>query len=179
MMDDLRAFASTLDVAICYVLHQNPSDSLKMRGHIGTIAGNKSETVLQTVSSVDNESIKIVETLATRNKKPLPFSFEILESGLPEIMSELYQEPKTGRPKAKVLNDIERYGLLNTVYASVSKSEGLQSSILIERIRACYIDSHGETSIGAIEKFVKYAKEMNWLVSDGHKKPFFLYPFKD
>lgn len=176
MVSDLRKWATEKDVHIVNVLHQNPSQSDKMRGHLGTILTNKSETVIQISSSKENESVKLVETLATRNKKPENWSFEII-NGVPEIMDECYAEVHAGRPKLRVLNDIERYSLLNLVYSTVQKAEGLQSSVLIERIRICYIDMYGEVSISVVEKFVKYCKEMNWLVSDGHKKPFFLYPF--
>jgi len=178
MFDDLRALATKLDVAIGYVLHQNPSDNIKMRGHLGTIGNNKSESVLQTSSTAEDESIKLITFSKSRNKKAPEWSFRILEDGIPEIMQECYEEPKLGRKKAKELNDIERYSLLNIVYSTIKADEGLQSNILVERIRCAYIDTHGETSVRKIEDFVKYCKEMHWLVSDGHKKPFFLYPFK-
>jgi hypothetical protein len=177
MVSDLRKWSVEKDLHIVNVIHQNPSENQKMRGHLGTILTNKSETVIQISSSKENESVKLVETLATRNKKPNNWSFEII-NGIPEIMQECYEEPKIGRKKAKELNDIERYSLLNLVFSTVQPSEGLQSNILVERIRCAYIDTYGETSVRKIEDFVKYCKEMCWLVSDGHKKPFFLYPFK-
>jgi len=178
MFDDLRALATKLDVAIGYVLHQNPSDNIKMRGHLGTIGNNKSESVLQTSSTTEDESIKLISFSKARNKKAPEWSFRILEDGIPEIMQECYQEPKIGRPKVKALNDVERYSLLNLVFSAVTPSEGLQSNVLTERIRCAYSDTHGEVSKSIIEAYVKYCKEMHWLVSDGHKKPYFLYPFK-
>ena len=177
MVSDLRKWSVDNDLHIVNVIHQNPSENQKMRGHLGTILTNKAETVIQISSSKEQESIKLVETLATRNKKPENWSFEIID-GIPEIMQECYQEPKIGRPKVKVLNDIERYSLLNLVFSTVTPSEGLQSNVLTERIRCAYADTHGEVSKSIIEAYVKYCKEMHWLVSDGHKKPYFLYPFK-
>jgi hypothetical protein len=148
-----------------------------MRGHLGTTLMNKSETVIQISSAIDNDSIKVVEAVQTRNAKPDNWSFEIID-GIPVIQDECYTEVKPGRPKAKILNDIERYSLLNLVFSTVKAEDGIHSNILIERIRCAYVDTHGEASVTTIEKFVKYAKEMNWLVTDGHKKPYFLYPFK-
>jgi hypothetical protein len=177
LFDDLRAFATKLDIAIGYVLHQNPS-SEKMRGHLGTYGSNKSESVFQTSVAPDDDSVKIVGMQKSRNKKTTPFSFQISDDGLPEIMEETYVEPVTGRPKAKVLTDIERYSLLNTVYSVVKPEDGLQFNVLAERVRCAYIDTHGEISERRIADYLKYCKEMNWLVSDGHKKPYFLHPFK-
>ena len=177
MVSDLRKWATDCDLHIVNVIHQNPSENTKMRGHLGTILTNKAETVIQISSSPDNESIKLVETLATRNRKPDNWSFEIIE-GQPVIMDTCYEITKPGRPKVKSLNDIERYSLLNLVFSTINPSEGLQSNILIERVRCVYIDTHGEVSKTTIESYLKYCKEMHWLVSDGHKKPYFLYPFK-
>lgn len=176
MVSELRKWATDCDIHIVNVIHQNPSENTKMRGHLGTILTNKSETVIQITSSKEDESIKLVETLATRNKKPDNWSFEIID-GQPIIMDECYTEVKVGRPKAKILNDIERYSLLNLVYSTVNKADGLHANVLIERIRCVYTDTHGEVSKSILEAYVKYCKEMNWLVSDGHKKPYFLYPF--
>ena len=89
MVDTLRRWATVNDIAIGYVLHQNPSDNAKMRGHLGTVLMNKSETVIQISSSKEDESVKLVETTQTRNKKPDNWSFEILD-GTPVIMDECY-----------------------------------------------------------------------------------------
>lgn len=177
MADNLRIWATECDISIGYVLHQNPGDTGKMRGHLGTILMNKSETVIQISSAIDNDAIKVVEAVQTRNAKPDNWSFEIID-GIPVIQDECYTETKPGRPKAKLLNDIERYGLLNTVFSTVKNEDGIHSNILIERIRCAYTDTHGDISSRKVEDFVKYAKEMNWLVTDGHKQPYFLYPFK-
>jgi len=106
MVDNLRKWATERDIHIINVLHQNPSQSEKMRGHLGTILTNKSETVIQISSSKEEESVKLVETLATRNKKPDNWSFEIID-GTPQIMDVTYEEPKAGRKVQKVLKNFE------------------------------------------------------------------------
>lgn len=177
MMEDLAIWSVQSDISIGFVLHQNPSDSIKMRGHIGTIATNKCETTLQVASTKENDYIKLVDTTFTRNAKPDPFSFEILEDGTPEIMNEVYTEPSNKKPKLKILNNFEKYSLLNTVYAG--NIEGIPSTVLSESIHDAYTKAYGEVSIRTIETLIKYCKEKNWLVSDGHKQPYLLYPFKE
>jgi len=133
MADTLRRWATVQDVAIGYVLHQNPSDNSKMRGHLGTVLMNKSETVVQISSSKENESVKLVETTQTRNKKPDNWSFEIID-GVPVIMDECYTEPKAGRKPAIILTDVDRYGLLIKVFAGSPPAVGISPTVLKESI---------------------------------------------
>jgi len=172
MSDTLRKWATINDVAIGYVLHQNPSDSNKMRGHLGTILMNKSETVLQISSSVEDDSIKIVEALQTRNARPDNFSF-VINDGMPEIMEECYEPPKAGRKARKILNNTERYNILLECYRGLKKSQNIGYSVLVEKVRENTTDM-GEN---AIKEFLKYAKEMNWISQDVPKGGYFLQDF--
>ena len=103
MADTLRRWATVNDIAIGYVLHQNPSDNAKMRGHLGTVLMNKSETVIQISSSKEDESVKLVETTQTRNKKPDNWSFVMMDRK-PVIMDQCYTETKIGSNPNLVLN---------------------------------------------------------------------------
>lgn len=168
MVSELRKWATDCDIHICNVIHQNPSESTKMRGHLGTILTNKAETVIQISSAKDNESIKLVETLATRNKKPENWSFEIVD-GQPMIMEQAYETPKNGRPTKKQLTDEERISLLKAIFEPIRKDLGLGYSVLCERVL-----EHSKLGITASKDFVKYAKEMNWINQDGNKSNYFL-----
>lgn len=177
MADTLRRWATVNDIAIGYVLHQNPSDNAKMRGHLGTVLMNKSETVIQISSSKEDEYVKLVETTQTRNKKPDNWSFEILD-GTPVIMDECYTEPKIGRKPTVILNDIDRYSLLNKVFSSVPLSEGISPTILKENITDTYIGLYGQTGDTKIKEFMSYCREKKWLVQpDGNRTNYFLYEF--
>lgn len=179
MADTLRRWATINDIAIGYVLHQNPSDNSKMRGHLGTVLMNKSETVIQISSSKENESVKLVETTQTRNAKPDNWSFEII-NGMPLIMDECYQEPKAGRKPVRILNDTERYSLLISVYSGVPKSEGISPTVLKENIFEEYTLKYGNIGETKVKEFISYCKEKRWLVQpDGAKTSYFLYPFSD
>ena len=172
--DWMRRMATINDVAIGYVLHQNPSDSAKMRGHLGTVLMNKSETVIQISSSKDNESIKLVQTTQTRNKKPEDWSFEIVE-GIPIIMDQCHTEPVAGRKKIKLLTDLEKYDLLLECYR-YEKEIGY--TVLTEKMRANYIEKFGEIGINAIKEILKYCKEMNFLTQDRPKAGYVLQPHR-
>ena len=172
--DWMRRMATINDVAIGYVLHQNPSDSAKMRGHLGTVLMNKSETVIQISSSKDNESIKLVQTTQTRNKKPEDWSFEIVE-GIPIIMDQCHTEPVAGRKKIKLLTDLEKYDLLLECYR-YEKEIGY--TVLTEKMRKNYIEKFGEIGINAIKEILKYCKEMNFLTQDRPKSGYVLQPHR-
>jgi uncharacterized protein YbaR (Trm112 family) len=172
--DWMRRMATINDVAIGYVLHQNPSDSAKMRGHLGTVLMNKSETVIQISSSKENEAIKLVQTTQTRNKKPEDWSFEIID-GIPVIMDQCYTEPVAGRKKTKVLTDLEKYDLLLECYR-YEKEIGY--TVLTEKMRKNYIEKFGEIGINSIKEILKYCKEMNFLTQDRPKSGYVLQPHR-
>lgn len=177
MADTLRRWATVNDIAIGYVLHQNPSDNSKMRGHLGTVLMNKSETVIQISSSKENESVKLVETTQTRNRKPDNWSFEIV-NGSPVVMEECYTEPKLGRKPAVVLTDIDRYSLLNRVFSEAVPSVGISPTVLKENITDEYVAKYGATGDTKIKEFMAYCREKKWLVQpDGNRTNYFLYEF--
>lgn len=178
MADTLRRWATINDIAIGYVLHQNPSDNAKMRGHLGTVLMNKSETVIQISSSKEDESVKLVETTQTRNKKPENWSFEIIE-GLPVIMDQCYEEQRPGRKTQPALKNYEKYNLLLEIYASipVSKTNGIGYSVLTERVQELHVDKHGPIGTNKVKDLMKYFKEMKWICNDGPRTNYFLYDF--
>ena len=178
MVDDLRKWATERDLHIVNVLHQNPSQSEKMRGHLGTILTNKSETVIQISSSKEDESIKLVETLATRNKKPENWSFEIID-GNPVIQTECYQEPKAGRKVQKLLKNYEKYTLLSDIFVGQFKGNGIGYTILMERLKEIYTDKHGIIGDVKIKELIKFCKEMAWIVQDGSRGNYFIHDFKE
>jgi hypothetical protein len=158
-------------------LHENPSDSGKMRGHLGTVLANKSETVIQIESSKDNESIKLVSTAQTRNAKPEDWSFEIID-GVPVIMDELHQDATEKRRVVRLLNDTERYSLLIKVFAGNDVS-GIPYNVMVESIREAYTELYGNAGDTKIKQLVTYCREKIWLVQpDGSKTNYHLYPFE-
>ncbi|WP_447639932.1 MULTISPECIES: hypothetical protein [Chitinophagaceae] len=79
----LMQWSENYQLHIHVVLHQNKGD-LNARGHLGTEAVNKSETVLEVAK--DGDSIRsIVRPLFCRNKEFSPFAFFINNEGLPQL----------------------------------------------------------------------------------------------
>ena len=103
LVTDLRIWATENDLHILNVIHLNPGDlSHKMKGHLGTKLADKSETVLGVSIDKDNDNVRIVKSLATRNRKPDPFAFEISENGNPEIIDYEIGETKPRQRKETV-----------------------------------------------------------------------------
>jgi len=177
MSDTLRRWATLNDIAIGYVLHQNPSDNAKMRGHLGTVLMNKSETVIQISSSKENESVKLVETTQTRNAKPDNWSFEIID-GMPTIMDECYEEQKPGRKLQKQLKDYEKYSILNEIFVGTFLSNGIGYTILTEKIKTIHLEKHGSIGVNALKELVTYCKEMKWICQDIPRGNYFIHPFE-
>lgn len=168
MVSELRKWATDCDLHIVNVIHQNPSENTKMRGHLGTILTNKAETVIQISSSKEDEGVKLVETLATRNRKPENWSFEIID-GQPTIMDQCYEAPKTGRKVVKTLTEEDRKDILTKIYSDVRKDLGLGYTVLVEKVK-----ENSSLAIVGSKDFVKYAKEMGWINNDGPRTNYFL-----
>ncbi len=175
ILDDLRAFATKLDISIGFVLHQNPSESSKMRGHIGTIGTNKSESVFQVVTSKENNSIKLVEFLHTRNKQPLNFAFEILEDGIPEIIEyEFQNQPKERKPTKKEMLYKLTFEIINECF-STDAQNGIGYGELLDRIKRAFLKLSTE-SLGEnyAKTFIKECVETSKICFEPASKRYFL-----
>lgn len=179
MVSDLRKWSVEKDVHILNILHQNPTENSKMRGHLGSILTNKSETVIQITSDKYNESIKLVETLQTRNRKPDPFAFEILENGNPSIVDFDFDTvgPKKKKEPLKtkkdLLNEFSNDILIN-VYES-SDELGFMYADLCDRIRRSFLKIT-ENVIGEryAKDFLKDCIEKGYIFMEKDNKRYFL-----
>lgn len=127
LVTNLRIWATENNCHICNVIHQNPNDiQTKMKGHLGTKLQDKSEIVIGVSVDKENENNRIVQSLASRNRKPEPFEFTITETGLPEInQSEVTDNKLQGKKASKTDKpNHELYQILTTIY---SKEENVSS----------------------------------------------------
>jgi len=152
MASDLRKWSVENDIHILNILHQNPSENSKMRGHLGTILTNKSETVIQITSDKENENIKLVETLNTRNKKPNPFAFEIMENGIPEIVDYEFTNITVKKLSKKQLFENSKIEILNDIFSG-EKVIQIGYRELLDKFRRSFLTINNET-IGEL-----YAKD--------------------
>lgn len=123
LVTNLRIWATENNCHICNVIHQNPNDlQTKMKGHLGTKLQDKSEIVIGVSVDKENDTNRIVQSLASRNRRPDPFEFTINENGMPEILEievtdfklQGKKAPKTEKP------DFQLYQILTTIFSKKS-----------------------------------------------------------
>lgn len=120
LVTNLRIWATDNNCHICNVIHQNPNDvQTKMKGHLGTKLQDKSEIVIGVSIDKENDSNRIVQSLASRNRKPEPFEFTINENGMPEIQEqEVSQSKLTGKKVPKTEKpDYQLYQIITTIFS--------------------------------------------------------------
>jgi len=120
LVTNLRIWATENNCHICNVIHQNPNDlQTKMKGHLGTKLQDKSEIVIGVSIDKENDSNRIVQSLASRNRKPEPFEFTINENGMPEIQEqEVSQAKLTGKKAPKTEKpDYQLFQIVSTIFS--------------------------------------------------------------
>lgn len=180
LVTDLRIWATENDLHILNVIHLNPGDlSHKMKGHLGTKLADKSETVLGVSIDKDNSSVRLVQSLATRNRKPDPFAFEILENGNPNIVDFDFEMVGVKRKKEPVKTKKDTLNekvneILSDVYQK-SDELGFMYGDLCDRIRRSTLKIT-ETSIGLIyaKEFLKDCIEKEFILAEKDSKRYFL-----
>lgn len=171
LVTNLRIWATENNCHICNVIHQNPNDiQTKMKGHLGTKLQDKSEIVIGVSVDKDDENNRIVQSLASRNRKPEPFEFTITEEGLPEInQNEVTTNKLTGRKSSKTDKpNFELYQILTAIY---SKKEGVGSFRYGEIITAIMLEYEKKykESIGdnVTRKLLAKFIDENWILKSG------------
>jgi len=185
LVTDLRIWATENDLHILNVIHLNPGDlSHKMKGHLGTKLADKSETVLGVSIDKDNDNVRIVKSLATRNRKPDPFAFEISENGNPEIIDYEIGETKPRQRKETVSkkdklnsNATEIIHLSFTHYNTKENlnDKGIMYADLKDRIKRAFLKITSETLGDSYAKdFIKESTETSKILYEPANKRYFL-----
>jgi hypothetical protein len=120
LVTNLRIWATDNNCHICNVIHQNPNDvQTKMKGHLGTKLQDKSEIVIGVSIDKENDTNRIVQSLASRNRKPEAFEFTINEKGMPSINeNEINQFQLTGKKAPKTEKpDYKLFQILTTIFS--------------------------------------------------------------
>jgi len=124
------------NIHIILVLHQNKNDA-NARGHIGTEAVNKAETVLSIQKHSKDKSISIVTPEYCRDIEFEPFSFRINDQGLPESTELPIREKPSGKVNHKMFEHLlsefveKPYSMLT---AELIQSENISESTAKRRI---------------------------------------------
>lgn len=180
LVTDLRIWATENDLHILNVIHLNPGDlSHKMKGHLGTKLADKSETVLGVSIDKENASVRLVQSLATRNRKPDAFAFEISENGNPNIIDYEFSETSSRRKKepAKSKKDVlneKSNEILIDVFID-SKNLGFMYADLCDRIRRSFLKITGQVLGERYSKdFLKDCVEKSFVLVEKENKRYFL-----
>lgn len=175
LVTNLRIWATENKCHICNVIHQNPNDiQTKMKGHLGTKLQDKSEIVIGVSIDKENENNRIVQSLASRNRKPEPFEFTISENGMPEIQEQEVSQfqligkkaPKTEKP------DYKLFEMLNIIFSkNVGQINFYAYGKLIEQVRLEYEKMFKE-SLGMSNAKTLLVKmiDKNWILKQGDVK---------
>ena len=181
LVTDLRIWATENDLHILNVIHLNPGDlSHKMKGHLGTKLADKSETVLGVSIDKNNASVRLVQSLATRNRKPDPFAFEIMENGNPSIVdyefqevSSLRQRKEPAKTKKDKLSD-NSFNIINGCFTDLEE-KGVQYAELCMRIRREFLKLTSEVLGDRYAKdFLKEAIEDNKILYEPAQRKYYL-----
>lgn len=184
LVTDLRIWATECDLHILNVIHLNPGDlSHKMKGHLGTKLADKSEIVLGVSIDKENANVRLVQSLATRNRKPDPFAFEITEEGNPNIVDFDFDtlSVRKKREPIKTKKDIlDEYSndILIDVYDKADEL-GFMYADLCDRIRRSTLKIT-ETTIGLMyaKDFLKDCIEKGFILAEKENKRYFLGTIK-
>lgn len=174
LVTNLRIWATENNCHICNVIHQNPNDiQTKMKGHLGTKLQDKSEIVIGVSIDKDNDSNRIVQSLASRNRKPEPFEFAINENGMPEIQDfEVTESKLTGKKAPKTEKpDYQLFQILTTIYSKKpneinSYRYGEFKEQLVLEYEKMFNETLGENNAKKLlTKFV----DKGWILKNGDK----------
>lgn len=166
LASDLRKWSVERDIHITNVLHQNPSENSKMKGHLGTILSNKSETVIQISNDRDNSEIKIVDTLFTRNKKPQSFAFEIDQNGIPYISDYEISQKQEKKMTKKELFEYYKFEILTDIFINYTDI-GMGYGQLLDHFKRSFLNKTTET-IGEMyaKSYIKDLIETSYIIKN-------------
>lgn len=116
-LTELAKIALEYNCAICCTLHTNPGDESKMRGHLGTLLGQKASDVIQCIKSKKDDGSVVFEVSQTENRNNADFSkfafaIEMRKDVLGELISVPVQSYVSVKEKAD-LDELFRWALYN------------------------------------------------------------------
>ena len=185
LVTNLRIWATENNCHILNVIHQNPNDlQTKMKGHLGTKLQDKSEIVIGVSVDKENDSNRIVQSLASRNRKPEAFEFKINENGIPIISEiEITQNKLMGKKSQKTEKpDYQLFQILTTTYSKTPDKLGYRYGELISAIILNYEKIFSENIGESIaKKLLTKFIDNDWILKTGSHgfSEYFLGEFKN
>lgn len=120
LIDEINSCINTFDVTFLCLIHENPGQGEKARGHIGTEIWNKSSTALQVsfIKDSSNENtdlirVKYIKCRSTRKHEPFYVKYSEEEKGLiladESEVRNILSDKKTKGSEAEILEYLESY----------------------------------------------------------------------
>lgn len=91
VVSKLLQWTKKADMHISLIIHENKADK-NARGHIGSEAQNKSQTVISVMENLENEHISDIRNKYSRAPKFEDFSLEIVD-GMPQVVGQDIEIP--------------------------------------------------------------------------------------
>jgi len=171
LVTNLRIWATEKDLHIINVIHLNPAENNeKMKGHLGTKLRDKSEIVVGVSIDKENDSNRIVQSLASRNRKPDPFQFTISENGMPSIEENEVPVFKINgkKPNKTEKPDYELYQLLTSFFSKNTQKLGYRYGEITQGLQIEYKKKYSD-DIGdnLVKKLIAILVDKGFLLKSG------------
>jgi hypothetical protein len=160
----LLEWTDKYQIHIITVLHQNKADK-NPRGHLGTEAQNKAETVLSTEKDEQNQDITIVKCEQARNEEFQEFAFQINFNGLPELLEEWSQ--KTNQKQGNILLELPpetHHEILNKIFKTNPKPRIAELRRQFKIVFEQYGHSIGDNKAG---DFIQWYRNKGYIKKEG------------
>lgn len=107
-LTELAKIALEYNCAICCVIHTNPGDESKMRGHLGTMLGQKASDVIQCIKTKKDDGSVVFEISQTENRNNADFSkFAFAIEMRKDVSGELISVPVKSYVSVKEKADLD------------------------------------------------------------------------
>jgi len=144
-----------------------------MKGHLGTKLQDKSEIVIGVSVDKENDYNRIVQSLASRNRKPDPFEFTIQESGIPIINEyEVSSAKLTGKKQQKTDKpDYQLFEILTTVFSKkIGEINYYRYTELSDQIILEYEKKFNDNlGLNNAKKLITKFIDNGWVIKSGEK----------
>jgi hypothetical protein len=165
----VQRWAVEYNIHIIGVLHQNKGNE-NMRGHIGTWALNKAESVAHVRRDANNKDVSSVSPSETRDKAFEPFAFIIKETGLPEIISGWVPtnddkgNKKQSKPRPSNLDPHTNYNILVWLHEHTEGKETTYSK-MCDLIKLAVADKTGhQIGDGIVREYLTHYQDVDRVI---------------
>ncbi len=168
----LMKWSEDRKIHIQCVLHENKGDR-NSRGHIGTELQNKAESVIRVSRDQDNKAHSKVEPVYLRDLEFQDFFFEILENGIPEVVSGKILKQTYHHPE-----DLEENLHKNMIIEIFKSTKEYSQTKYIEAFKKVADLYDVRIGYSSLREYVPYHIKQGYIKNIGQGKTFKLCPME-